>query len=241
MDKIGIYIIYFNDPDKCYIGQSTHMLTRMRKHKEMLRSNTHYNYKLQAEFNRLKVDPNSEILQECTISELDSLEIIYINEFNSIINGYNIIPGGSTGCRGVNSARSIYTREELLSIFLLLTNENLTNKDIHEITELPMSIIETIAYDRRHAWLSEEFPEERKKINNIISNRLRSSLCNDYNARNGIIYTIVSPDGIDHKFSNIAKFARDHGLNQSHLNQLVLGKETQHKKWKMKGGVNNEL
>ena len=238
MSSIGIYIIYFSDPQKCYIGQSVNVETRLRKHREMLLAANHYNYKLQQEYNILGILPSMDLLEECKPSELNSLEVAYIKEFDSVNSGFNILSGGSVPI-GYESSRSKYTREELLSAFLLLANDTLTNKDIVNITELPSHVIECIAYNRRHKWLSEEFPEVREKINIIINNNTRSALCNDYNARNGIVYSVISPTGEEHTFSNIARFADSKGLNRSHLNQVILGKEKQHKGWRK--GVQNVL
>lgn len=235
-ETVSIYIIYYDDPIKCYIGQSIHTLTRFKKHAQMLVAGKHHSYKLQDAYNVRQQLPTMEILEECDPSELNRLESFYITEFNSISNGYNILSGGRVPL-GHSSSRSLYSAEELIDVFMLLANDSLTNKDISEITNHPISLVETLAYGKRHAWLSEAFPEIRKQIDNIISSRLRSSLCNDYNARNGVLYTVVSPDTTVYKFSNIARFAKEHGLNRSHLNQVILGKEMQHKGWRK--GVSN--
>lgn len=236
IDKTGIYIIYWNDPKNCYIGQSHYIETRLRKHKEMLLSNYHYNYKLSNAYLKYGNLPIMEILEECSISDLDKLEIFYIREFDSINSGYNITQGGASP-GGTEATRSKYTREELVEIFLLLTDKSLTNKDIVEITKKPYSLISAIAYNARHKWLSEEFPEKRKEIDTIIDLNLRSSLCNDYNARNGVVYNVIDPMGKYHSFSNIRQFALQNNLNPSHLNQVILGHEQQHKGWR-KGVLN---
>lgn len=231
MDKIGIYIIYFDDPEHCYIGQSQRVETRIRKHKEMLVSNTHYNYKLQEAYNLSTKTIVAELLEECKPSELNSLEIYYINEFNSIDTGYNILSGGDVPI-GYQSSRSKYTREILIQVYTLLADETLTNLDIIKICEVPMTLLESLAYNKRHKWLAEEFPILREKIDCIIRSNTRSKLCNDYNLRNGVSYIVLDPYNETHTFSNINRFAKEHGLNPSHLNQVVLGKEKQHKGWR---------
>lgn len=237
MNTTGIYALYF-EPDKVYIGQSLYIETRYRKHKEMLKSGRHYNYKLSEAYVVYNTEPELQILEMCKSSDLDRLEIHYIKEFDSVNNGYNILWGGNSSS-GVSASRSKYSKEEVLSVFTLLTDDRLTNKDISELTELPLTLVESIAYNKRHKWLAEEFPDIRSKIDYIINNNLRSKECNNYNARNGVIYTVIDPNGVEHKFSNIARFAEEHGLNRSHLNQLILGKELQHKKWRK--GVSDVL
>lgn len=231
MDKTGIYLLHFGNYNKVYIGQSVRINRRYLAHLALLRKNTHFNYKLQEDYNLYKLDPSIDILEECSSTELDNLEIQYIEEFNSIDTGYNITNGGSIG-RGYTASKSKYTKEELEEIFFLLTNPSLTNRDIAEITQQSVRLVETISYNKRHIWLAETYPEDRAKIDKIIADKSRSAECNDYNARKGIVFTVISPEGITHKFSNIARFADANGLNRSHLNQVILGKEKQHKGWR---------
>lgn len=231
MDKTGIYILYFDDPEKCYIGQSIRINERYRKHKEQLARGTHPNSKLQNAYIKLDKYPCLEILEECNSNDLDKLEIFYISEFDSINSGYNITNGGSVG-RGVSSSKSIYTREEILKVFFSLADPTLTQIDIATKYGLPLTLVQTIASDKRHNWTSEEFPEVRQQIKEVISSGIRHTLCNDSNARKGIIYNVIDPNGVSYTFSNIKRFAEEHNLNRSHLNQLVLGKEMQHKGWR---------
>jgi group I intron endonuclease len=228
---ISIYIIYYDDPVKCYIGQSIHTITRFKKHAQMLLSGKHHSYKLQEEYNNRQNLPTMEVLEECNSAELNDLEIFYIVEFDSIYSGFNILSGGKVPI-GHSSSRSKYSQEELIDIFMLLSDDSLTNKDISEITGQSIRLVETLAYGKRHIWLNESYPEIREKIDKIISSKLRSSLCNDYNARTGVVYTVISPTGVEYSFSNISRFSVEHNLNRSHLNQVILGKEMQHKGWR---------
>ena len=93
----GIYMILNISNNKCYIGQSYDVKTRLRKHKEALKGNYHKNNHLQKSFNKYGEDSFifSQILQ-CPISRLDDYEISYISQFksNDRKHGYNIDGGG---------------------------------------------------------------------------------------------------------------------------------------------------
>lgn len=233
MEITGIYLLSFDDRHvKCYIGQSTHINRRYADHKNKLLLGKHCNYKLQKEYDTLGMLPNLLILSKCSISELDEEEIVYIREFDSINQGFNITSGGSSGGRGVHASKSIYTEQQVTEVFFALANPNLCNIDISNELNLPITLIESIAYNKRHKWVSEKYPAIREIVDTNIKSNVRSNRSNDTNTRNGTVYRVISPEGILHEFSNIAKFAREHSLNQSHLNQLILGKAKQHKNWR---------
>lgn len=232
----GIYILYFENPDKCYIGQSVHIFRRITEHNRKLLSNSHYNYKLQEKFNICKTLPTVEILQECTISELSSLEELYIKEFDSIKNGYNIVESLSGGS-GYTSSRSKYTEEDILNVFFELLNPETCNVDIGKKLDLPTTLVESIAYNKRHIWVSERYPELRKEIDNIIKSKIRFKHSNNINKRNNIQHKLIDPTNREYIFSNIAEFCRLHSLNKGHVCQVLKGNEMQHKGWRNGGSI----
>lgn len=229
----GIYKLTFKNVKGCYIGQSTHINRRVSEHRRLLRNNFHYNAKLQKAYNNSN-ELTVEILEECALDMLDELEYYYITEMDSVINGFNITKGLTAGGRGVEASKSKYSREELIEI--LLTNPELSNKDISELTNLPITIVEAVAYGKRHLWLQEEFPTIWKQVQDIINSNIRFYSSNNINKRNNITHTVISPEGVEYTFSNIAAFAREFNLNRSHLCQLVQGKAKHHKHWTRKGG-----
>lgn len=99
----------------------------------MLLAGKHHSYKLQEAYDVKQQLPSMEILEECEPSELNDLEIFYIKEFDSVSLGYNILSGGNIPI-GYASSRSLYSAEELIDIFMLLSDASLTNKDISQIT-----------------------------------------------------------------------------------------------------------
>jgi group I intron endonuclease len=91
----GIYAIKNRTNNKMYIGQSVNVRKRKSYHLWLLRTNNHFNPKLQSAFNKYG-EENFEfvILEKCNKDELDDKEIKYINRYNTINDGYNICEGG---------------------------------------------------------------------------------------------------------------------------------------------------
>jgi group I intron endonuclease len=74
MKIIGIYQIT-SPSGKVYIGQSSNILERWKKYQRLTKNNQP---KLENSLNKYGVDNHKfEILTECTLSELDKLEILY--------------------------------------------------------------------------------------------------------------------------------------------------------------------
>jgi hypothetical protein len=92
----GIYRIYNKVTNKSYIGQTINLKKRLIDHRYLLKSNKHINTYLQNSFNKYGLK-NFEfnILEYCNKEDLDEKEIYYIDKFNSLEDGYNLIDGGS--------------------------------------------------------------------------------------------------------------------------------------------------
>lgn len=93
-----IYIIKNTITNQCYVGVTHSHKKRKQQHFKALRENTHYNLKLQRSYNKYKESFFLfEIVRECEIDELYSLEIEYIDKCNSYSNGFNLTKGGRGG------------------------------------------------------------------------------------------------------------------------------------------------
>lgn len=89
----GIYKITNVINGKSYIGQSTNIEKRWKKHRQPSSCKT--NKVLYKAFEKYRIDNFTfEIIQECAPHELDRLEVMYIEEFNTFKNGYNRTLGG---------------------------------------------------------------------------------------------------------------------------------------------------
>lgn len=89
----GIYKITNVKNGKVYIGQSVDIEKRWAQHKRALELGTHHSTKLQNSYNRHLEDSFIyEIVEEVEDkAELNNKEQHYINMYNSIENGYNMI------------------------------------------------------------------------------------------------------------------------------------------------------
>lgn len=96
-NKCGIYMIFNEVNQKCYIGQSANIEKRWHDHLNALNNGNHYNTHLQNAWNKYGEENFTfSIVQECKPEELDELEILYIKQYNSNNSefGYNHTSGG---------------------------------------------------------------------------------------------------------------------------------------------------
>lgn len=89
----GIYKIYCKETDKYYIGQSVDVKNRINQHLRELKNKTHINRQLQEDFNNY--GEKSFIFEKIKDVEEEFLNIFekyYMEYYNSIEEGYNVIP-----------------------------------------------------------------------------------------------------------------------------------------------------
>jgi len=99
---IGIYKITNEINGKVYIGQSVDINKRKREHLNNYKREENKHYALYKAINKYGVNNfKFEVVCECSIEELNDLEVKYINLYNSYKNnGYNMTLGGG-GVRGL--------------------------------------------------------------------------------------------------------------------------------------------
>lgn len=99
----GIYAFVNKINGKMYIGQSQNIEKRLYDHEYTARKGKEKCTALQRAFDKYGFDNFSvEILEECSISDLNEREIFYIQKFQSNNKkfGYNLSSGGESGLRG---------------------------------------------------------------------------------------------------------------------------------------------
>ena len=102
---IAIYKITNTTNGKCYIGQSRDIEARRAKHLSAYKS--YPEWELYRAFKKYGVGAFSfEVIEECTIEELNEREIYWIAHFDSFNNGYNMTLGGEA-CNGTND-KTVY-------------------------------------------------------------------------------------------------------------------------------------
>lgn len=100
MNKIGIYKVTNKINGHCYIGQSRNIFKRWNDHSEIAFNSNHksYEYPLYRAIRKYgKENFTFEILEECSIEQLNERESFWIKEFSPIYNqtiggDYQIIP-----------------------------------------------------------------------------------------------------------------------------------------------------
>ena len=95
---IGIYKIVNNINQKCYIGKSENIENRFKHHLNDLRKGCHYNKHLQRSFDRYGENNFTfELIEECSLNQLNDREIFWIAFYKRKFNLYNICKGGEGG------------------------------------------------------------------------------------------------------------------------------------------------
>lgn len=219
---IGIYALWWADQDIVYIGQSVRIERRFKDHNYRTTTNSD-SKNLNIVYSTYGI-PELVILEKCSISELDSKEVEWIHQFDTI----NTSIGGLAGNFGYNSGKCSASRDECIRVLNLLTDPNLTIKDISGITNVAFRTVEGIAYKKRHFWLEEEFPEEYK----IATETKRFSISQERRFKTNVV--LISPNGVEYTVTNLSKFAKEHGLNKGHTCAVARGAEPSHKNWKRK-------
>ncbi len=123
---IGIYKFTNKINQKVYVGQSINIQRRVSQHKNAAYNNQAQDYNSQFHqairkygWDNFDFQVLVEISQdEYTQEFLDSLEKLYINQYDSYYNGYNATPGGSDskgkpGQKGENNGRALLTLDDV--------------------------------------------------------------------------------------------------------------------------------
>lgn len=126
---IGIYKIQNKVNNKIYIGQSNNIKRRFKEHRS------------KGEKSRIPVDIvikkegkdnfTYEIIEECSVKELNEREKYWINYYNSTKNGYNCSVGGDQQSIGENNGRAILTEKEVMLIRKAYNNHE-RRKDVYK-------------------------------------------------------------------------------------------------------------
>ena len=100
-----------------YIGQTVDIKRRKNTHFNKLRKNKHDNQKLQNSFNKYGEQEFHFRYWEFDITnqeELNSLECEYIEKYDSLNNGFNLVPGG-----GAPPSRQIVRDEDIVKFLCI--------------------------------------------------------------------------------------------------------------------------
>lgn len=127
---IGIYKITKKENGKCYVGQSNNIDRRFQEHKT------------KGKESRIPVDIaiqlygveafDFEVLEECSLEELNEREKYWNAFYRSYPDGYNCNPGGDQQSIGSNNGRAKLSEEDVMIIRKAYAN-HLRQKDVYEL------------------------------------------------------------------------------------------------------------
>lgn len=155
---IGIYKITNTVNHKAYIGQSTNIKRRWRVHKAYAQKPQYYNNTktrsiLYYEMHRYGLDSFTfEVVEECYPNQLNEREAYYINYYNTINTGYNIVPDE------YHNVPIKLDDIKVSEIKELLKNSTLNQVEISEKFNVSPDVIRGINHGRYWVDTNEEYP-----------------------------------------------------------------------------------
>lgn len=234
----GVYMIKNNINDKMYIGSSVDIMSRYKYgHLYRLRSNKHYNPKLQNAFNKYGESYfELHIIELCDVEELMRKEKDYILKFNSHKIGYNITEETDSPNRGKK-----LTEEHKRKIGLKHKNKIITKEQREKISATltgryggennPMYGKESPFKGKKHTEESKEKLKKShlgKKMSEQTKQKLRKP---NYKSCNS--YTIISPDNdvfiVD---DGLERFCDRVGVKFRMIMEILSGNISSYKGWR---------
>lgn len=122
----GIYKITNKVNGKIYIGQTYDVVSRWIHHKSDLNHNRHHNIHLQKAWNMYGQENfDFEIIERCSVDQLNTREEFWIHQYDSYNSGYNLDCGG-LGVRGYK-----HTEDELIKMRCIQNPKIVLQFDLH--------------------------------------------------------------------------------------------------------------
>lgn len=246
IEIIGIYCIVNLINNKRYVGQSINIENRIRSHIKTSKQNNcnSINNPLYRAIRKHGIiNFETEVLEECSVSELNGKEVFWIKELKTQDNkyGYNILKGGSGNplIRKRNDENNKVSKEDIVNIIELLKTSTISKKDIGKMFNVSHTTINNIDYGLFRGLIIHinTFPIRKPKSpitpNLCIDCRIRISKssircfnCN-IDIRNSRLH-YINRDEFKRKLRNesIASTARHYNVSSSTI-----------KKWCIKFGV----
>lgn len=232
----GIYCIKNIKNNKVYIGQSSDVFSRLKKHYNNLIRNKHINKHLQSSFNKYGSD-NFEysIICEVSVEQLDVAERTTIYMFTSTnpIFGFNKTVGGEGGTPTEETRRKIsiskigkYSGTNNPMFGKTGKNHPFFGRNHSEETRKKISISKSGQNHPMFGRVRESNPFFGKHHTNNTKQKLAE-------LHSKIIYRIIKPNGQTEIIKNLAKFCRNNNLDHSAMSRVIKNKQKQHKGYRV--------
>ena len=163
---IGIYMFENIKNHKKYIGQSIQITRRKWEHYHNPSPNSYIDKALATHPD----DFQFSIIEECSVDKLDEREIYWIDYYDSLNNGYNMIHGGDC-YHGENNISAKLTEIQVKAIINLLEECKLTNKEIAEMYNVHINTIDFINRCRTWTYLHQYKNNIRQECLNKKGNK----------------------------------------------------------------------
>ena len=239
---IGIYKLSFTDTSFVYIGQSINIEGRYSSHISNMQSNT-ANYKMQAAY-ILFGNPKLSILKECLEEDLTKYELEYIDSYNSVLKGLNIINSDTpkNTLRGFIPKNSKYTEEVYVNVLLeIIEHPILSNLTISKNTEVEISVVTGIRNLSKHKWLKVRYPQEYAILEELYYSKkeVEQVPVAPYIPKPKVLIyypILVCPDGVEYTIEKgtASTFAKAHNLNYTQLNRVLNNRIPHVVGWRLK-------
>lgn len=188
---IGIYKFTNKIDGKCYIGQSVNIRKRYNQHKgryntfnhQKAKEDTYFHYVLR---NYGFDNFDFEIVEECSLEELNNKEIYYISKFNSLYpNGYNLTAGGNSP--HTNTLKNLDAVVEIQNLLSTSTLSNIEIGKMYGVTDQTISDINNgntwfnnnISYPIRNGRTINRNTSYCHNCGKLIGYKTKTGLCND--------------------------------------------------------------
>lgn len=210
-----IYKLKFTD-GSIYIGKTMYGIDRRYKeHCTELIYGTH-NVKMVTKYKELGTLPSIELLEECSLKDVNSRETYWIKYYNSCTEGLNATFGGDGPGHGEDNPNSNNTSEDYAAVLFFIAYTDYSLREISNELDISYRIVCHISAGESHQYLKEEYPKEYYILLSKIKNKKipeRVYMYPNLKDHSGNIYTIT----------NIKQFAALHNLDHSALSKVVRG------------------
>jgi len=227
----GIYKISFIGTDKVYIGQSENCERRYTEHRSAAKSGM-WPKKLQEAYNNYKRF-NFEVLLECTKEELNYLEDLAIQLYDSFNNGFNTLEKSKDTPRystpGESHVLAKHSNTQILEAVNMLVYSDISIKQVSEITGVSYAVLRQVSQGNAHFWIKNEHLELWEKM--LKLNGTRHIGINSALSKGIALPKIKSPNGEIFIIDNIRAFAKQHNLDNGALGKVLHRKAKHHKGW----------